>query len=101
MGRTLAPYSMQIDAIEDRLKKFRRGLRRDDQAAFDSIMRAARYQLQSGVLAASPNPFDSVTLSALIEQERRLCAYQSEIEELRSQLDVLGREFSVLRSMAV
>ncbi|MEQ9365152.1 MAG: hypothetical protein RIF32_12960, partial [Leptospirales bacterium] len=71
MGRTLAPYSMQIEAIEERLKKFRRGLRREDQTAFDSIMRAARYQLQSGVLAASPNPLDSVTLSALIDQDRR------------------------------
>lgn len=101
MGRTLAPYSMQIDAIEDRLKKFRRGLRHEDQIAFDSIMRAARYQLQSGVLAASPNPFDSVTLSALIEQERRLCEYQQAIEELQKQLQVLGREFSVVRSMAV
>ncbi|MCR9143708.1 MAG: hypothetical protein NXI24_15785 [bacterium] len=101
MGRTLAPYSMQIEAIEERLKKFRRGLRREDQTALDSIMRAARYQLQSGVLAASPNPFDSVALSALIDQERRLCAYQSEIEDLRNQLQVLGKEFSVVRSMAV
>lgn len=101
MGRTLAPYSMQIDAIEDRLKKFRRGLRREDQAAFDSIIRAARYQLQSGVLAASPNPFDSVTLSALIEQERRMCEYQREIEELREQIQVLGKEFFVVRSMAM
>ncbi len=79
MGRTLAPYSMQIEAIEARLQKFRRGLRKDDQDALDAILRSAKLQLQSGVLAASPNPFDSVALAALIEHERRLGAHEERL----------------------
>ena len=66
MGRTVMPYSMQIDRVQQRFQKFRRSLRRDDQEIFDQLFRDARRQVQAGVMAANPNPADSVFLSALI-----------------------------------
>ncbi len=89
MGRTLQPYSIQIDLIEERFGKFRRTLRREDQLVFDQLFRHARKQLQAGVLAASPNPFDSMALSMLIELQRQLNQNQAELERLRRQLQKL------------
>lgn len=89
MGRTLQPYSIQIDLVEERFGKFRRTLRREDQLIFDQLFRHARKQLQAGVLAASPNPFDSMALSMLIELQRQLNQNQAELERLRRQLQKL------------
>ncbi|MBX7059081.1 MAG: hypothetical protein K1X75_13525 [Leptospirales bacterium] len=82
MGRTLQPYSIQIDLIEERFGKFRRTLRREDQLLFDQLFRYARKQLQAGVLAASPNPFDSMALSMLIELQRQIGFLQQEMKRL-------------------
>lgn len=89
MGRTLQPYSIQIDLIEERFGKFRRTLRREDQLVFDQLFRHARKQLQAGVLAASPNPFDSMALSMLIELQRQLNERQTELQYLRQKLHEL------------
>jgi len=52
--------------------KFRRGLRKEDQDAFDEIFRAARMQLASSAYAARPIPFESIVMSALIAQQRMI-----------------------------
>lgn len=101
MGRTLAPYSMQIESIENRLKDFRKTLQSADKAAFDSIFRAAKLQMQAGVMASNPNPYDSIALAAIVEHERRLDDQARDIRELHDQLTLLHKEFSVIRSMAV
>lgn len=85
MGRTIEPYSRQIERIEERLKDFRKGLRKKDQEAFDELMRISKLQIQAGVMASSPNPFDSMMLSILISM-------MNEIKDLKSQTEKLNNE---------
>jgi deoxyadenosine/deoxycytidine kinase len=90
MGRTLQPYSIQIDLVEERFNKFRRTLRREDQEIFDDLFRAARRQLQAGVMAASPNPFDSMTMSMLIELRKKYDEQSRELIKLKRDLEKLS-----------
>ncbi|MCB1137511.1 MAG: hypothetical protein KDK23_02100 [Leptospiraceae bacterium] len=91
MGRTLQPYSNLVDNIYERFKKFRKALRKEDQRSFDTLMNAARSQLQVGVMAAQPNPFDSMSMSMLIELHKELL-------QLQRRLDALEKRQSEKRS---
>jgi hypothetical protein len=42
MGRTVPTFTMVVQQELQSWSKFRRGLRRDDQEAFDELFRAAR-----------------------------------------------------------
>ena len=51
MGRTVLPYSHVWEEERLRWQKFRRALRREDQAQFDRLFELARLHLQAGVYA--------------------------------------------------
>lgn len=91
MGRTLAPYSMQIDMVLQRFGDFRRGLRKSDQAIFDRLIRFARLQLQSGVMASSPNPFDSMAMTMLLEMQKQLDEQAAILRRLEQNIERLDR----------
>ena len=82
MGRTLLPYSMQIDMVLARFKEFRRGLRKADQEVFDRLIRVARKQLQAGTMASHPNPFDSMAMSMLLEMQKQIDNQQVRLDRL-------------------
>lgn len=62
------------------MKKFRRALRKEDQALFDDLIRFAKYHVQAGVMAANPNPVDSMVFAMLIEQQRMIKALEKQVE---------------------
>ena len=64
--------------------KFRRGLRKEDQDAFDELFRAARLQLASSAYAARPIPFESITISMLLLQQRVLRELEQRVAALES-----------------
>ncbi|MEJ5330415.1 MAG: hypothetical protein WHT07_09700 [Desulfobaccales bacterium] len=72
MGRTVLPYSYMWEEERQRWRKFRRALRKEDQAHFDRLFEAARRHLQAGVYAASPWPLESMLLAMLLEHEKAL-----------------------------
>lgn len=72
MGRTIAPYSRQVQQIEDSLAEFRRSLRKTDKDIFDELIRQAKLQVQAGVMAASPYPIDSMLLTMMIELKKEI-----------------------------
>ena len=72
MGRTVPTFTQVIQQEMESWSKFRRGLRKEDQEAFDEIFRAARMQLASSAYAARPIPFESVIMAALIAQQRMI-----------------------------
>ena len=86
MGRTVTPYSIQIEAVRARFKNFRRALRKSDQEIFDELFRYAKGNVQAGVMAASPNPADSVFLAILMELRRQLKTQEEKIRELEKEL---------------
>ena len=84
MGRTVLPYSQIIEREYADWKKFRRGLRREDQAILDRLFDLARLHVQAGVYASRPWPLETILVSILIEQEKALQLLRREILELRT-----------------
>ena len=97
MGRTVLPYSHIWEEERSRWQKFRRALRREDQAHFDRLFELARLHLKAGVYASNPWPLESMLLSMLLEHEKTLSAIQDRLKRLEGQ-GVEGLETENLRS---
>jgi hypothetical protein len=50
---------------------------------FDNLIRYAKTQIQAGVMAASPNPFDSMSMIMHIQLAKKLNVALAEIERLK------------------
>ncbi len=87
MGRTLQPYSNLVDNVYERFSKFRKALRKEDRRSFDELMIAARSQLQVGVMAAQPNPFDSMAMCMMIEMHKEIGSLNRRVEHLEKELE--------------
>jgi hypothetical protein len=72
MGRTVLPYSHIWEEERERWRKFRRALRKEDQAHLDRLFESARLHLQAGVYAANPWPLESMLMAMLLEHEKAL-----------------------------
>lgn len=83
MGRTIPTFTMVIQQEMDSWGKFRRGLRKDDQDALDELFRAARLQLAGSAYAARPIPFESIVMSMLLAQHRRVKELEQQLAELQ------------------
>jgi hypothetical protein len=82
MGRTILPFSRVLEQEVQEWKKFRRGLRKEDQQFLDRLFEEARLHVQAGVYASRPWPFETILISILLEHEKILV-------ELRSKLKVI------------
>jgi len=84
MGRTVLPYSHIWEEEKQRWLKFRRALRREDQAHFDRLFELARLHLQAGVYASQPWPLETMLLSMLLEHEKVISALAERLQELKA-----------------
>ena len=82
MGRTVLPYSQVLEREYADWKKFRRGLRREDQVILDRLFDLARLHVQAGVYASRPWPVETILISILIEQEKALAALRAKLTTL-------------------
>ena len=82
MGRTVLPYSQVLEREYQDWKKFRRGLRREDQAILDHLFDLARLHVQAGVYASRPWPLETILISILIEQEKVLTGLRAKLKGL-------------------
>jgi hypothetical protein len=82
MGRTVLPYSHVWEDERSRWLKFRRALRKEDQAHFDRLFDLARLHLQAGVYASNPWPLETMLLSMLMEHEKALANLQERLRSL-------------------
>ncbi len=83
MGRTVPSFRMLLEGIVGELSVFRRALRGENRAAFDSLMNKARQHASSCTVAPLLDPMDAMFLSILIEQ-------QKEINSLHEMLTIKG-----------
>ncbi len=90
MGRTVLPYSHVWEEERSRWLKFRRALRREDQAQFDRLFELARLHLQAGVYASSPWPLESMLLSMLLEHQKAISILEEQLRKLEAREDALG-----------
>ena len=88
MGRTVLPFSMVLAEQRQRLSKFRRTLRKQDQELFDELFERARLHVEAAVQAANPDPMESIFISVLIEMLRDVQHLRSRIDDLESELRV-------------
>ena len=72
MGRTVPSFRMLLEGIIQELSVFRRALRGEDKAAFDSLMNKAREHASSCTVTPMLDPMDAVFLSILVEQEKEI-----------------------------
>jgi len=89
MGRTVLPFSRVLEQEVQEWRKFRRGLRKEDQQFLDRLFEEARLHVQAGVYASRPWPFETILISVLLEHEKALVELRSKlkaIEEKAGQL---------------
>lgn len=70
MGRTVPTFTNILDSELESWSKYRRGLRKEDQDAFDDLFRFARIHLAENFYAMRTIPFESIVISMLIEQQK-------------------------------
>ena len=101
MGRTVLPYSQVWEAERQRWQKFRRALRREDQAHLDRLFESARLHLQAGVYASNPCPLESILLSMLLEHQKDLSALEEQLKRLEQLLRGMPSEALTKNSSAL
>jgi hypothetical protein len=89
MGRTVLPYSQVWEEERRRWQKFRRALRREDQAHLDRLFDLARVHLQAGVYASQPCPLESMLLSMLLEHQKAIVRIEERLQRLEAMAEDL------------
>ena len=82
MGRTVLPFSQVLEQEVQEWRKFRRGLRREDQQFLDRLFEEARLHVQAGVYASRPWPFETILISILLEHEKALVELRSKLRSI-------------------
>jgi len=82
MGRTVLPFSRVLEQEVQEWKKFRRGLRKEDQQFLDRLFEEARLHVQAGVYASKPWPFETILVSILLEHEKAIVELRSKVKLL-------------------
>src|SRR4030043_366579 len=82
MGRTVLPFSRVLEQEVQEWRKFRRGLRKEDQQFLDRLFEEARLHVQAGVYASRPWPFETILISILLEHEKILAELRSKLRAL-------------------
>src|SRR5512139_2234669 len=82
MGRTVLPFSRVLEQEAQEWRKFRRGLRKEDQRFLDRLFEEARLHVQAGVYASRPWPFETILISILLEHEKALVELRSKLRAL-------------------
>jgi hypothetical protein len=86
MGRTLATFTMQVNQALEDWGKFKRALRKEDQAVLESLFADARYHAQAGAYLAPTDPFSVMLLSMLLEERKARLALEKRLHELETGL---------------
>ncbi len=84
MGRTVLPFSRVLEQEVQEWKKFRRGLRKEDQQFLDRLFEEARLHVQAGVYASRPWPFETILISMLIEHEKAIVELKSRLRAVEA-----------------
>jgi hypothetical protein len=85
MGRTVIPFSKVLEQEVQEWRKFRRGLRKEDQEFLDRLFEEARLHVQAGVYASRPWPFETILISILLEHEKTLVDLKSKLKAIEEE----------------
>jgi hypothetical protein len=83
MGKTVPSYRMALEFEINRWKGFRKALLDDEEKeAFDEIMDMARAMAMAAGNACKPILFESMTMSILLGQQKRIGKLETEFNDL-------------------
>ena len=82
MGRTVLPFSRVLEQEVQEWRKFRRGLRKEDQHFLDRHFEEASLHQQAGVYASRPWPFETILISILVEHEKALVDLRAKLKAI-------------------
>lgn len=89
MGRTVSPFSQILSDQQQRLGKFRRALRAEDQLALDALFEQARLHIQAAVFAADPDPAEAFFISVMIEHWKLIDSLETRLSALEKRLGAI------------
>ncbi len=84
MGRTLATFTQLIDQEIAAWQTFRRALRKEDQAHFDALFRAAKYHVAAGSYASKASPIETMVVAMLIESYKKNALLETRVTHLEA-----------------
>ena len=87
MGRTFLPYSQEVEGLKAEFVKFRRGLRADDQQAFDALFDQAQRHIQAAVYFADPDVAVAFFLSVLLEHWKMVDRLERKVADLEARFE--------------
>lgn len=91
MGHTVSSQRRVVEDMNATLKRYRRALRKEDQAVFDTLTNLPYQHVSSMSYASSIHTWALYLLSILIEQEKALEEIRSGREPKREQQEALGK----------
>jgi hypothetical protein len=80
MGRTLPSITQVFLQEQEAYGRFRRALRRSDQAALDDLFAAAHQHLAAAAYAAHAAPFEIFLLAMLLEEHKEVLRLRRLVE---------------------
>ncbi len=86
MGRTLPTFTMLVNRSLEEWGKFKRALRKEDQAILEELFAHARYHAQAGAYLAPTDPFSAMLLSMLLEERKARLLLEKRFHELRERV---------------
>jgi hypothetical protein len=78
MGKTVESYRLALDLEIQTWNGFVQALRTDDKEAFERMTDACRNHASAGSNATRPEVFESMVMSILLEQQKRLMRLEKE-----------------------
>mgnify|MGYP006280788425 FL=1 len=85
MGRTIPTFRQMIESFGMEWTEFRRGLRKEDQEMFDTLLNYARRHSAAGHNFAHALPFEPIVISILLEHEKQLRKIEETYEKDRGE----------------
>lgn len=90
MGRTLPSITQVFLKEEESFHRFRRALRKSDQAALDDLFAAAHQHLAAAAYASHALPFEVFLLAMLLEEHKQVMYLRSLLEGVDASGHVTG-----------
>jgi hypothetical protein len=86
MGKTVESYRIALDMEIQKWSGFARALRIEDREAFEQITDACRNHASAGSNATRPVIFESMAMSILLEQQKKIAKLQKELDAIKQRL---------------
>jgi len=85
MGKTVESYRMALEDEISRWSGFEKALRLEDKEAFDALMDACRDYASAGSNAAQPILFETMVMSILLSQQKKVDRLEKALDAIKQQ----------------